>query len=115
MAGDEAFDGFAEVVPDMPFVGAVLGLRGAGASALGEERRAVAADDLDAGVVAQPGGQGPGLAVGQQVQGLAGLAVDQDGAVPAALPGRTRPPPAPAAPPRPAPAAPSPRAARSSG
>ncbi len=49
---DHAFDGFAEVVPYIPFVCAVLGLRGASAGAFGEERRAVAADDLDARVLA---------------------------------------------------------------
>jgi hypothetical protein len=84
--GDETFDGFAEVVPHVPSVGAVLGARSAVAGAVGEERRAVAADDLDTGVLAQPGGQRLGLAVGQQVDGLTGLAVEQNGAVPSALP-----------------------------
>lgn len=88
MVGDEALDGFAEVVPAMPSVCSVLGLRGAGAGTVGEERGAVAADDLDARVLAQSGGQGLRLAVGQQVQRLVGLAVDQDRAVPAALAGR---------------------------
>lgn len=65
-----------------------MGLRGVSTGTFGEERRAVAADDFDAGVLAQPRGQSPGLVVGQQVQGLVGLAVDQDRPVPAALPRR---------------------------
>ncbi|MFD8463326.1 hypothetical protein [Streptomyces antimycoticus] len=45
----------------------------------------VAADDLDAGLVGQPAGQGRCLVVGQQVDGSAGLDVDQRAAVDVAL------------------------------
>ncbi len=55
------------------------------AGAFGIAGGTVAADDLDSGVVSQPAGQGGGLAVGQQVNGPAGLNVDQDGAVNVAL------------------------------
>ena len=45
----------------------------------------IAGDHLHAGVVAQPSGEGAGVAVGQQIHDLAALEVDQDRAVAAAL------------------------------
>lgn len=86
VAGDEAFDGLDQVVPDMPFVCAVLGIRGTGEGAVGEDLCTVSADDLGTGVLAQPRGDAVRVTVGQQIHGLVGLAVDQDGAVTAALP-----------------------------
>ena len=49
--------------------------------AIGISPGPVASDDLHAGMLTQPRGQGLGLAVGQQVDNRVALQVDQDGAV----------------------------------
>ena len=56
--------------------------------ALGIGAGPVPADDLHAGVVCQPPGQGAGLAVGQHVDGPVRVHVDQDGRVGMTLPFR---------------------------
>lgn len=85
--GDGPFGGFAQVVPEVPPVRDLDGLRGAGGGAPGEERCPVPADDLDAWPFGEPDRQAGCLPVGQQVDGAAGLDVDEDGAVMAALAG----------------------------
>jgi hypothetical protein len=69
-------------------VGDLDGDRRANAGSLGEERGAIAADDLDPRTLGQPGRDAAGLAVRQQVYWSAGLDVDQHGSVDAALPHR---------------------------
>lgn len=85
MLGDAPLGGLAEVVPEMPPVCDLDGLRCTGGGALGEERRPVPAHDLDAGPMGEPGRQARCLPVGQQVDRAAGLDVDENGAVVAAL------------------------------
>ena len=55
--GDGSFGGFAQVVPEVPPVRDLDRLRRSGGGALGEERRSVPADDLDAGPLGEPCGQ----------------------------------------------------------
>jgi hypothetical protein len=64
VAGNGAFDGVGEVVPQMPPVRHLQRLGGAGPGAFGVGTGAVPADDLDAGMLAQPCGQGRGGAIG---------------------------------------------------
>ena len=70
-----------QVVVEMPPVGDLVGFRGTLAGAVGVGACPVAADDCGSGVGFQPIGEGTRLAVAQQVHGLAGLGVDQDGPV----------------------------------
>ena len=65
----------------MPAVRDLLCFRGALAGAVGVGAGPVAADHLGPGVLLQPLRECGRLAVAQQVHGLAGLRVDQDGAV----------------------------------
>lgn len=85
--GDAPFGGLAQVVPEMPPVRDLGRLRRSGRSALGEERRAVPADDLDARPLGEPGGQTRCLPVREEIDRAAGFDVDRDGAVVAALAG----------------------------
>lgn len=78
---DLAQRGFAQVVPQMP---AVTNLHGVGQSTtdgLGVSRGAVAADDVDARMSAKPCFQGVGRAVGQHVDPLVGLGIDDHGGI----------------------------------
>jgi hypothetical protein len=61
------------------------GLRGSGGGAFGKERRPVAADDLDARPLGEPGSQAGCLPIRQQIDGAPGLDVDEESAVAAAL------------------------------
>lgn len=85
--GDGPFGGFTQVVPEVPPVRDLDGLRGAGGGAFSEERRPIPADDLDTWPFGEPGRQSGCFPVGQQVNGAAGLDVDEDGAVVAAFAG----------------------------
>lgn len=87
MLSDAALGGLVEVVPEMPPVRDLDGLRCTGGGALGEERRPIPAYDLDAGSIGESGRQTRCLPVGQQVDRTAGLDVDKNGAVVAALAG----------------------------
>jgi hypothetical protein len=71
----------AQVLPQVEPVGDLDRLRGSGADAVGVHAGPVLAHSLDLGVLAQPGGERGGLAVGQHVHQLAGVHVDQDGVV----------------------------------
>ena len=77
----QAFDGLADVLQEMPSIGALLRLRRGLGGRLGVGRRAIAADQLDAGMGREPGLDGRCVAVGQEVDDLARLEVDDDGAV----------------------------------
>ena len=52
---------------------------------LSESRPAITRDDLDAGMLFQPGGQGRTVAAVQEIEHATPLQVDHDGAVPLAL------------------------------
>lgn len=83
--GDCAFDGLAEVAPDVPAISNLDRLGCPAVGAVGVGAGAVAADDLHTGVLLEPGGQGVGGAVGQDVDRSSRADVDQDGAVDPAL------------------------------
>ncbi|KRD23510.1 hypothetical protein ASE41_11290 [Streptomyces sp. Root264] len=85
--GDAPLSGPAQVVPEVPSVCDLDRLRRSGGGTFCEERRAVAADDLDAGPLGEPGGQAGCLPVREQVDRTAGFDVHQDGAVVATLAG----------------------------
>lgn len=55
--GDAPLGGLADVVPEVPPVRDLHGLRGSDGGSLGEERRAGPANDLDSGALGQPRGQ----------------------------------------------------------
>ena len=81
MGGDSPLDRLAEVLPQVPGVGHLHRLWGAGAGALRVGSGPVAADALHLGVSQEPGGQRPRVASRQDVDGTAALQVDQDGGV----------------------------------
>jgi hypothetical protein len=81
--------GIAQIAQQVEPVGHLDLLRSAGANAVGKGAGLVAGDDLDAGMILQPGGAGRGTAVGQQIDRPVGtLEIDDNGAAtPAAAPG----------------------------
>ena len=86
-AGDDGFlYRVAQVLPQVEAVGHLDGVRSALPGALGVGAGPVPADDLHARVVFQPLGESLGLAVGQHVDGLVCVHVDQDGRVGLAAP-----------------------------
>jgi hypothetical protein len=89
VALEEAFEHLAHVLEQVPAVGHVHGIGCGPGCRLGVGAGAVAADDLDAGVVFEPPLQRRAVASREQVDDLAALQVDQDGAV--ALPLADRP------------------------
>ena len=68
----------------MPAIGDLDGLGGTLARPVGVGAGAIAAEDLDAGVVLQPGGEGLSGPVGQEIDGDTPLLVHQERAVGAA-------------------------------
>lgn len=86
MMGDDRAQGDAEVTQQVKTIEDVLGLRRARAGALGEDVSAVASDDLDARMVAQPRGDAPGVTVGQEIEDGMTFEVDDHGAVAAPAP-----------------------------
>lgn len=85
---DGPFGSAAHVVPEVPAVRDLDRLWSADGGTFGQERRPVTADHLNARPRGEPGRQAGRFPIGQQVNGAAGLDVDEDGAVVAALPGR---------------------------
>ena len=81
--------GVAQIAQQVEPVGNLDRLRSAGTNAVGKGTGPVAGDDLDAGMILQPGGDGLGTAVGQQLDRPVGtLEINDNGAVaPAAAPG----------------------------
>jgi hypothetical protein len=71
----------AKRVPQVPMVADLHGIRCALADRFSVRSGAVPADDLGARVLAQPLGEGGGLAVGQHVDPTVGDRVDHDGCV----------------------------------
>ena len=74
-------DGFGQVVPQVPAVGDLGGQRCALGGAFGLAPAAVPADDLRAGVGAEPGPEGLRGPLGEHVHRSAGLDVHQHGGV----------------------------------
>jgi hypothetical protein len=60
-------DGLADIHQEVEAVCDLHGPRRAFVNAGGVSRRAIAADDLDAGISTEPHAQGRGLSIGQQV------------------------------------------------
>ena len=86
MIGDDRTQGDAEVTQQVKTIEHVLGLRRARAGARGEDVGAVASDDLDARMGAQPRGDAPGVTVGQKIEDGVLFEVDDHGAVAATTP-----------------------------
>jgi hypothetical protein len=78
---DGLLDVAGQVVPQVPPICHLDSLRSTGLRALGVGAGAVAADHLGAGMISQPLGQRLGLTARQQIDRLAGVHVDQNGAV----------------------------------
>ena len=70
--------GVAKVAQHVPAISDLDGLRSAVAGTLGVGAGAIARDDLHSGVIPQPGREGLGLSIRQQVHHLVPLEVDQD-------------------------------------
>lgn len=81
MPMDALLGGFTHVVPEMPPIGDLNGLRGTAGSAFGEEGGSVAADDLDAGPLGEPGRERVRLPVRQEVDGTTCFDVDEHSSV----------------------------------
>src|SRR5512135_1041386 len=81
MSLEQAFDGLAHVLQEMPTIGDLLGLGRRLGGGLRVGRRTVAADQLDAGVGLEPGPDGRSVTIGQEIDDVARLEVDDDGAV----------------------------------
>ncbi|WP_244514198.1 hypothetical protein [Methylobacterium sp. UNC378MF] len=86
MMGDDRTQGDAEVTQQVKTIEHVLGLQRARAGALGEDVGAVASDDLDARMGAQPRGDAPGVPMGQEIEDGVTFEVDEHGAVAAPAP-----------------------------
>ena len=82
----QGLDSLAEVAEQVPSIGDLDGIRGTLPDAIGVGAGMIAGDDLDARPVPQPGGNGGGLAVGQQIDHPVGLDVDRHRAVAAPAP-----------------------------
>ncbi|EFC79672.1 hypothetical protein FrEUN1fDRAFT_7209 [Parafrankia sp. EUN1f] len=76
--GDLLADGLGEAMPQVPPVSDLLGGGQDAANAFGVGAGAVPADDLHAGMSAQPGLQDVGAPAGQDVDAAAGVRVDED-------------------------------------
>ncbi|KZC00193.1 hypothetical protein AU375_03588 [Methylobacterium radiotolerans] len=63
MASDDGVQREAEIAKEVEAIEDLLGLRGTGAHALGEDLGAVAGDDLDTGMSPQPPGDNDGIPV----------------------------------------------------
>ncbi len=81
----EAFEGLARALEQVPAVGNLPGLRSGNGGRVGEGGPAVAAEDLDFRVLAQPGLQLHSVSAGQQFEDRAALQVDDDCPVGVAL------------------------------
>ncbi|KTS04296.1 hypothetical protein SB3_24370 [Methylobacterium radiotolerans] len=81
MMSDDCAKGDAEVTQQVKTIEDVLGRRRARAGALGEDVGAVASDDLDARVGAQPSGDAPGVTVRQEIADGVTFEVDDHGVV----------------------------------
>jgi hypothetical protein len=78
----EFLDSVAQVLEQMPAIGALHRLRRADASAGRVRGRAVPADELDSGMLLQPVGEGDAEPIGQHIQAAMGDGIDDDGGIP---------------------------------
>ena len=76
MAVEDPLQGVAQVAQQMETVGDLHGFRRAETSSFGIAAGAVTGDDLYAGMISQPGGNGLGVAIGQQVDGPVPLQIE---------------------------------------
>ena len=86
VGGDGLLHVVTQVIPHVPPVGDLLG---AGRALAGAQRitpSSVSADQLDAGVCAEPAGEGAGLPVGQDVDDAVAVHVQQDAGIRLATP-----------------------------
>ena len=81
MALEQALDGLAHVLQQVPSIGDLPGLGRRLGGGLGVGRRAVPADQLDVGMGPEPRLDGRGITVRQEIDDVAGLEVDDDGAI----------------------------------
>jgi hypothetical protein len=81
MASDDGVQREAEIAQEVEAIEDLLGLRGTGAHALGEDLGAVAGDDLDTGMSPQPPGDTDGIPVRQQVDDGMPFEIDDHGPV----------------------------------
>jgi hypothetical protein len=79
--GDHLAHRLGQVVHQVPPVGHLHRLRGAGGCALGVATSPVPANHLHPGMIQQPGGERARFTIGQHVNRLTGLHIDQDGGV----------------------------------
>lgn len=84
MASDDGVQREAEIAQEVEAIEDLLGLRGTGADALGENLCAVAGDDLDTGMGPQPPGDTGGIPVRKQIDDGIPFEIDDHG--PAAPP-----------------------------
>ena len=85
----ERLDGFAQILHQMKPIHDLHGLRSAAPDAVGVEGTAIPTDDRHRGMLGQPGRQTVRRALGQEVEHLMVLQIDEDGAI--ALPPPPRP------------------------
>lgn len=81
MASDDGVQREAKIAQEVEAIEDLLGLRGTGAHALGEDLGAVAGDDLDARMGAQPSGDAPGVTIGQEIDDGMPFEIDDHGPV----------------------------------
>jgi hypothetical protein len=74
-------DSLPKIAEQMPPVGDLNGVRSALADPVGIGAGTIAGDNLNAGMILQPGRDRCGLAIGQKIDHCVGLEVDDDGAV----------------------------------
>ncbi|SDA34596.1 hypothetical protein SAMN02799622_05865 [Methylobacterium sp. UNC378MF] len=81
MASDDGVQREAEIAQEVEAIKDLLGLRGTGAHALGEDLGAVAGDDLDTEMSPQPPGDTDGIPVSQQIDDGMPFEIDDHGPV----------------------------------
>ena len=81
----------AEIAQDVPSIGDLDSTRGTLTDAFGVGTRTIAGDYLDTGPTTQPGSDGGGLTIGQEIDHVVRLEVHQHRAVPTAPPPSARP------------------------
>ena len=75
------FEGLAQIEEEMEAVGDVGGARSPQTSAGGNVFAAIATDEADGRMLAKPGGNGFGFAIGKQFKREAGVEIDEEGAI----------------------------------
>ncbi|GEO43690.1 hypothetical protein SAE02_78380 [Skermanella aerolata] len=81
MTIDDSAHGIAKIAEKVPPVGTLTCCRCTLTGAVGIKTTPVADDDLNAGMLAQPGREASGIAVGQEIDDMAQFKVAQDGSI----------------------------------